>query len=83
MAVWIAAIIISAIIGLIGGLIENWARDDAIPNLRIILIGVAGAEFGGLVSTGVAGMPVGYAIIALTIIPLYVDRVTQNARRGL
>lgn len=83
MAVWIGTIIASAVIGALGGLIENWARDDPIPNFRIILIGVIGAVVGGCIAVAVAGRPVVYAILAGTIIPLYIDRLTVDARRGI
>ena len=83
MAVWIATIIFSAFLGLIGGLIENWARSDPIPNFHIILVGVIGGVAGGVIGVAITGWPVVYAIIALIIIPLYIDRLTQDARRGL
>jgi len=83
MAVWIATIIFGATIGAIGGLIENWARDDPIPNWHIILVGVIGAVVGGCIAVAIAGKPVVYAILAGTIIPLYIDRLTVDARRGI
>jgi len=83
MAAWIAAIIISAIIGNIAGLIENYLRDSPIPDYHIIIVGTVGGVIGGVVAMAVAGRPMLGLPIVLSILFLAIDRATEKSRRGL
>lgn len=83
MAVWVSAFVISAAVGLVAGLLENWARGDAIPNTRIIAVGMIAAVVGGMAPVAIFGRFIPYTPIILSVVALMVDRAAADASRGL
>ncbi len=83
MAAWVFPIVLSAVIGIAAGLMENWGRGDAIPNLRILAVGLVAALGSALLSMLILGQLIIWFPVILAPAALLIDRTTADARRGL
>jgi uncharacterized membrane protein YeaQ/YmgE (transglycosylase-associated protein family) len=80
---WVWTVVFSVIFGVIAGLVETYYRDEPIPLLHIISVGVVASLVGGVLSKAVAGRLILWVPLALTVLVLIIDRRATDAARGL
>ena len=80
---WVWTVVFSVIFGVIAGLGENYYRDEPIPSLHIIAVGVVASLVGGVLSKAVAGRLILWVPLALRVLVLIIDRRATDAARGL
>jgi len=83
MGAHIFPLVLSAIIGIVAGLLETWGRGDAIPNFRILAVGLIAALGAGLLSILIFGGLIIWFPVILAPAALLIDRAAADARRGL
>lgn len=59
--VYVVLVLAWAFLGLVLGVMENYMRDEPIPSLHILAVGVSGAILGGLIVLVAAGFTSLYA----------------------
>ncbi len=83
MAVWGFAIVLSVAVGVVAGLMENWARFDVIPNSRILAVGLIVAVGSAVPSMLIFGALIVWFPVILAPAVLLLDRTAADARRSL
>jgi uncharacterized membrane protein YeaQ/YmgE (transglycosylase-associated protein family) len=78
---WFYTVLFSVIFGAIAGLVENYYRDDPVPSLRPISVGIIAALVGGLISKAVAGRLILWVPLPLCVLILIIDRKVCDATR--
>jgi len=83
MGVWIWLGTICLVMGVLLGLIENWARGEAIPHWRILGIAVSVSVISRLLTFMWSRRPIFHIPAVLTIAALMLDRLSDRMKQGL
>ncbi len=80
---WTVTVVFGVIFGAVVGLAENWARGEAIPAWRILILAIVASLVGCVASKLMVGRLIMWVPIICLVVVLLIDRANDRIGRHL